>query len=265
MFGILVDITKCTGCERCVDACVEANKLDAKQAQIDSVRSPDGLSSQRLTSILRLRENHFARKSCMHCLEPSCVSACLVGGLTKTEEGPVIYDSSKCIGCRYCMLACPFHIPRYEWDSIHPYMVKCMMCFDRLRDGGIPACVEACPNQVLTFSDRDKLLKEAHDRIARYPGRYKNHVWGEEEFGGTSVLYISDIDLDQMDWPQDSVPSIPELTGPLIAKTPFIGLSVAGSLLGINWVIRRRMKLEIVNKVTQENSEADTGKGQDNG
>jgi len=265
MYSILVDVTKCTGCELCVDACVEVNNLDSQQAQIDSVRTADGLSADRLSTIIKLPQGHFARKSCMHCLEPSCVSACLVGAITLTREGPVIYDPDKCIGCRYCMLACPFHIPRYEWDSTHPYIMKCTMCFDRLKDGLQPACVEACPNQVMLFGERDKLLKEAHSRIADHPESYKNHVWGEEEYGGTSVMYISDINLDEMDWPHLSALAIPELTEHLISKTPIIGLGVAAGILGINWVISRRMKLAAEKKTSDENSTSDMGKGQGNG
>jgi len=265
MHGILVDVTRCTGCERCVEACIKVNKLDYDQAGIDRVRAPDGLSANRLATIVKLEDGHFARKSCMHCLEPSCVSACLVGGITKTGQGPVVYDPDKCIGCRYCMLACPFHIPRYEWDSTHPYMVKCMMCFDRIKDGLLPACVEACPNQAMSFGSRDKLLKEAHARIAKYPRRYKRHVWGEEEFGGTSVMYISDVDLEELGWPHSAAPAIPELTEPLISKTPFIGLTVAAGILGINWIIGRRMKLAAEKEILGEDSKSEKLKGQQDG
>jgi formate dehydrogenase iron-sulfur subunit len=243
MKAILVDVTKCTGCERCVEACIEENGLDPVKAQVDRAVTKDGLSENRLLSVPKVEEGRFVRMSCMHCLEPSCVSACLVGGLTKTPDGPVVYDAEKCIGCRYCMLACPFHIPRYEWDSTAPFVRKCTMCFQRLQDGQIPACVDACPEEVLKFGDRDTLLREAHRTIAANPGRYLPRVWGEEEFGGTSVLYLSDVDLGVMGWPEPEAESIPSLTEPLIAKTPAIGLSVMGSLLGINWVIRRRMRL----------------------
>ena len=265
MYGILVDVTRCTGCERCVEACVDANELNAAQAQIDRMRIADGLSANRLITLIQLPGGQFVRKGCMHCLEPSCVSACLVGGITKSEDGPVIYDPDKCIGCRYCMLACPFHIPRYEWNSTHPYMVKCMMCFERIKDNGKPACVEACPNQVMQFGDRDKLLEEAHKRIVGNPTLYKNHVWGEEEYGGTSIMYISDVNLDVMDWPRTDALAIPELTEPLISKTPVIGLSVAGSILGLNWIIGRRMKLTSERNSRSENTTSKTGDKQDNG
>ena len=243
MNAILVDVTRCTGCERCVNACVEENGLDPVQAQVDRATTKDGLSENRLLSVPKVAPGRFARLSCMHCLEPACVSACLVGGLTKTPEGPVIYDAEKCIGCRYCMLACPFHIPRYEWDEPVPFVKKCTLCIDRLSEGKVPACVEACPNETLTFGDRDKLLREAHHRIAVSRDRYIPRVWGEEELGGTSVLYVSDVDLGILGWPQEEAEAIPHLTEPLIAKTPAIGLGVMGSLLGINWVIRRRMRL----------------------
>jgi formate dehydrogenase iron-sulfur subunit len=141
------------------------------------------------------------------------------------------------------MLACPFHIPRYEWDEPVPFVKKCTLCFQRLSEGKIPACVEACPNEALTFGDRSHLLAEAHRRLASSGNQYIPRVWGEEELGGTSVLYLSDVDLGVMGWPGQESEAIPHLTEPLIAKTPTIGISVLGSLLGINWVIRRRMRL----------------------
>jgi formate dehydrogenase iron-sulfur subunit len=242
MNGLLVDVTRCTGCERCVSACVEANGLDPLAAQRDRATTADGLSANRLVSLVQI-EDRFARKSCMHCLEPACVAACLVGGITKSPEGPVVYDPDKCIGCRYCMLACPFHVPRYEWGDTTPFMAKCAFCFERLADGGIPACVEACPEEALAFGPRDRLLEEAHRRIDARPGRYLPRVWGEDELGGTSVLYIADVELTPLGWPAGTAPPIPSLTQPLIEKTPAIGLSVAGCLLGVNWVIRRRMAL----------------------
>ena len=243
MYGILVDVTRCTACEKCVTACVRANGGDWWQAERDRATTKDGLSAKRLSTVLKVDEGRFARKSCMHCLEPSCVSACLVGGLTKTAEGPVVYDRSKCIGCRYCMLACPFHIPRYEWEKTTPYVAKCDLCFDRINQKGQPACVEACPEKALVFGHRDKLIAEARARIRELPHRYRNHVWGEDEFGGTSVLYISDVDLSTLGWPQNGAESIPSLTEPLVHKTPFIGLGVAAVLVGLNWIVKRRNEL----------------------
>jgi formate dehydrogenase iron-sulfur subunit len=243
MHAILVDVTRCTGCEQCVAACVEKNGSNPLKAQVDRATTKDGLSADRLLSVREVATGRFARTSCMHCLDPSCVSACLVGAITKTPEGPVIYDPEKCIGCRYCMLACPFQVPRYEWSETTPFMKKCDMCAERQAEGLQPACVDACPNDALRFGDREHLLAEAHRLVAEGRGAYLPRVWGEHEFGGTSVLYVSDVDLGDMGWPGPETSAIPSLTEPLIAKTPFIGLSVASGLLGINWIIRRRMRL----------------------
>jgi formate dehydrogenase iron-sulfur subunit len=168
----------------------------------------------------------------------------LVGGISKSPDGPVVYDPDKCIGCRYCMLACPFHIPRYEWDETIPFMRKCDMCADRLAQGQRPACVEACPNSALQFGEREELLKEARRRIAE-DNHYLPHVWGESEFGGTSILYVADVNLGSLGWPNQTKTPIPLLTEPLISKTPFIGLGVAFGTLGLNWIIRRRMALAV--------------------
>jgi formate dehydrogenase iron-sulfur subunit len=241
--ALLIDVTKCRGCEECVSACTRRNHKDPLLAEADRVASRDGLTANRLSTVQKIDEGRFAKKSCMHCLEPSCVSACLVGGITRRPDGPVVYDPDKCIGCRYCMLACPFHIPRYEWRKTAPYMVKCDMCVDRIDDGKPPACVEACPYDAIVFGPRPQLLKQAFARIRQDPKKYHNHIWGETEFGGTSVLYISDVDLAALGWPDAVQEPIPHLTEPLVHKTPFMGLSVAVGLVALNWIVKRRNKL----------------------
>lgn len=241
--GILIDTTRCNGCETCVAACIATNGLDARQADRDRVAARDGLSADRFSSIVDLGDGHYARKTCVHCLEPSCASACLVGALHTTPGGAVVYDAEKCIGCRYCMLACPFHIPRYDWADTAPLVRKCELCADRTREGLRPACVEACPHDALLYGPREDLLAEARRRLDAEPGRYIDRIWGETDFGGTCVLYVSDTDLAALDWPDGPAPSIPGLTEALAESTPFIGLGVGSTLLGLNWVIRRRQKL----------------------
>ncbi len=260
MFAVLVDVTKCTGCEKCVEACIKKNNLDPDKAYFDSVISRDGLSADRLLTIKKIDRGHFSRLSCMHCIEPACVSACLVGGITKTKEGPVIYDPDKCIGCRYCMLACPFHIPQYEWNEVRPFMKKCNLCYDRIKENKLPACVEACPQKAIVFGERKKLLEKAHAAINKNKDKYLNHVWGEKEYGGTSVLYISDISLGSMGWVTESLSPIPNFTEPLIEKTPVIALTVGGFLLGINWIIRRRMELSGEDNKHKKQDEKTDGK-----
>ena len=261
MVAVLMDITKCTGCEKCVLACIEKNNLNLEKSYFDRITARDGLSSDRFLSINKIDKDRFARLSCMHCLDPACISACLVGGITKSPKGAVIYDPDKCIGCRYCMLACPFHIPRYEWNVTKPFMKKCNLCYDRIKDNELPACVEACPNKAIVFGDRNKLLKQAHRTINSKPEKYLQHVWGEKEYGGTSILCISDIDLAKTGWSDKPVTPIPHLTEPLIEKTPVIGLTVGGFLVGLNWIIRRRMEFSGQNGETKNQTKKEDGQG----
>jgi formate dehydrogenase iron-sulfur subunit len=263
MYGILFDTTQCKGCERCIKACIEVNGADPSVAARDRATTRDGLSAERLLAVRPVDQGRFTRLSCMHCEEPSCVAACLVGGLRKSPQGPVLYDPEKCIGCRYCMLACPFHVPRYEWDSTAPFMRKCSMCFERLERGRIPACVEACPNEVMQFGDREELLARAHEILRKKPDRYLSRVWGENEFGGTSILFISDVDLSAVGWPAESGASIPSLTDPLIHQTPFIGLSVALGCWGLSAIIARRNKLMGGGGAEETDETSDAARGKD--
>jgi formate dehydrogenase iron-sulfur subunit len=237
MVAILVDVTRCVGCERCVDAC---RRIATGAGTVDLSQVGETLSASQRCAIEPVAANRWARKSCLHCLEPACVAACLVGGLTKIPEGPVIYDPAKCIGCRYCMLACPYHVPRYEWDRRLPLVTKCDMCRERLDRGRLPACVEACPHDALRFGDRRDLLAAAHATIDREPDRYLPRVWGEHEWGGTSVLYLSDVDLAGLGFPEAARPPIPTLTDPLIGETPFLGTGVFVGLWALGAIIARR-------------------------
>jgi formate dehydrogenase iron-sulfur subunit len=243
-YGILVDVTRCTGCERCCQACVQANGKDPSAADRDRALVRDGLSANRPLAVLPAGRGRFARRSCLHCLEPSCAAACLVGAIEKTPEGAVVYQPDKCIGCRYCMLACPIHVPRYQWDKAVPYMVKCTMCIERLRAGEErPACVAACPNQALVFGERADLVARAHDLVRVASGRYLPRVWGEEEWGGTSVLYVSDVDLGSIGWPGGSAVPIPAITDPVIHKTPVLAGSVFLGLWALSAIVARRQRL----------------------
>jgi len=241
--GILTDTTLCTGCERCVEACKEENDL-GKDLPRRWKSQIDDLSSTRYTTIVRKDGDHFVRRFCRHCQEPACVSACIVGALQKTAEGPVIYDSDKCIGCRYCMMACPYGIPRYDWEKTTPFVKKCTMCYPRLQEGREPACVEACPEKATIFGTREELLSIAHQRIAENPGRYLQTVVGETEIGGTSILYISDIRLDFLAFKPDlGDDPLPQLTWAALSKVPPIVVGMGGLMAGIYWIVNRRMTI----------------------
>ena len=241
--AILIDTTRCNGCEECVLACKEENDLGPDRLR-PGQQAVDGLSATRFSTILRRPDDHFVRQQCRHCLEPACVSACLVGALQKTPEGAVIYDSDLCMGCRYCLVACPYGIPRYQWDEAAPLVRKCNLCYPRIKEGREPACVEACPEEALLFGERDDLLAEAHNRIAQHPDRYVPHVWGEKEVGGTSVLYLADMSLGFLGWAENlGEGDLPHLTWASLKKVPGVVLGMGGLMGGIYWVINRRMRL----------------------
>ncbi len=241
--AILIDITRCIGCEECVLACKEENDLGPDRLR-PGQEAFDGLSATRYSTILRYPDDHFVRQQCRHCLEPACVSACLVGAMQKTPEGPVIYDSDLCMGCRYCLVACPYGIPRYEWDEAAPLVQKCTLCYHRITEGKEPACVEACPEKALLFGERDELLAEAHKRIAESPGTYLDHVYGETEVGGTSVIYLADISLGFLGWAENlGDGDLPHLTWTSLKKVPWVVAGMGGLMGSVYWVINRRMKL----------------------
>ncbi len=241
--AILIDTTRCVGCEECVAACKEENGL-GKDRPWRGQGAIDALSATRNCTVHRRPEDHFVLQQCRHCLEPACVSACLVGAMQKTPEGPVIYDADRCMGCRYCMLACPYGIPRYDWDRAIPFVHKCTMCHHLLIEGGIPACVKACPQEATVFGSRPDLLAEADRRIAGDPDTYIDRIFGEHEVGGTSVLYISDIPLDFLSWKPDlGTEALPDLTWQSLSKVPPVILGMGAFMSGAFWVINRRMKL----------------------
>ena len=182
--AMLIDLTLCVGCNACQIACKEANKLPGEE---EKILSPTAYTA------LQEYDGVFVRRMCQHCDDPTCVSVYPVGAFTNTESGPVLYDADKCIGCRYCMQACPFSVPRYEWSSTSPRVKKCIFCHERLAQGLPTACSEACPTGATVFGDRDDLIKTANERLAAEPGKYVQKIYGVKEAGGTSIFYISSI------------------------------------------------------------------------
>jgi len=243
--GILTDVTRCIGCEECVAACKKTNGT-GEDRPWRWQRKVNDLSASRWTTIKRFSGGHFVRQQCRHCLEPACASACPVGALHKTENGAVVYDSDVCMGCRYCMMACPFGIPRYLWSEPVPYVRKCILCYEKIKNGELdqPACTSECPAEATIYGPRDELLAEARKRIRENPGLYINKVWGEDEVGGTSVLYISDIPLDFLGWKSDlGKDPLPEKTWAALKQVPYIFGGVGVGMAGLYWIIGRRQKL----------------------
>lgn len=248
MKAILTDVTRCLDCELCVEKCKEINKLGIDRPW--KWLSPDGLSASRWTTVIARPGNRYVRKHCQHCLEPSCVAACPVGALRRTAAGAIIYDVSVCLGCRYCMNACPFGIPRYNWESPRPAVQKCHLCYPRLLEGKKPGCVEVCPTEATIFGERAELMAEAQKRIKAAPNRYLPKIWGEHWVGGTSVLYISDTDLEFLGWKKDlgDYP-LPQLTWRILKHMPLFLLTIGGMMAGLFWLGERK------NKVQKENEQ----------
>jgi len=247
-WAILTDVTKCIGCEECVQAC-QATRGLPEERPWPWMKQITDLSSARWTTLVELVEegvSHFVRRQCRHCLDPECVSVCIVGALKKTDQGPIVYDPDICIGCRYCMIACPWEIPRYSWEDAVPYIQKCDMCYERLADGAkAPACVEACPTEATIFGDREEMLAEARHRITSEPDKYLPTIWGEHEVGGTSVLYVSDVEINltDLDEPITEAAHMPHRTTKILHQMPFVFVLMAGAMGGLNWVIKRRQML----------------------
>lgn len=241
--GMLVDLTRCIGCRRCEAACNEVNRLPppAQSFEDKSVFEEKRRTDARTYTVVnryadprRLGVPVYVKTQCMHCDEPACVSACLVGALRKTPAGPVIYNADVCIGCRYCMISCPFYIPAYEYSSaFDPKVQKCFMCYEtRIAQGQVPACATECPVEALTFGKRRDLLTLARDRIMTNPDRYIDHIYGEREAGGTGWLYISGVPFEQLGFPIDlGATPYPTFTREFLSFVPLV-LVVWPALLG---------------------------------
>jgi Fe-S-cluster-containing dehydrogenase component len=259
-YGCLVDLTRCIGCRKCEEACNRVNNLPepARSFEDPTVLNKERRPDERSYTVVnryypgRVDDRNqlvpaFIKIQCMHCQEPACASACIVGALNKQENGSVHYDVSKCIGCRYCMVACPFEIPAYEYhDPITPRVMKCTFCHDRIsRDGGKPGCAEICPVEAITFGKRSTLLDVAGKRIRENPAQYVDHIYGEKEVGGTSWMYISGEPFQKLgfiDVPMEPTPRLAEKIQHSLFSYLWSPIALYGILAGIMWTSRKNEK-----------------------
>jgi Fe-S-cluster-containing dehydrogenase component len=217
--GLLYDSTLCIGCKACVVACKEAKQLPADTYDAHGIYDrPDDLNAHTRNIIKLSRvggESAFVKRQCMHCIDPACVAACMMGALTKGEHGIVSWNGATCVGCRYCQIACPYNIPKFEWTTesavYNPKIVKCELCRERLALGREPACTEVCPRKAVIYGTREELLKEARRRLAEQPGKYVPRIYGENEGGGTQVLYLSHVPFEQLGLPTLAEESLPHM------------------------------------------------------
>jgi formate dehydrogenase iron-sulfur subunit len=254
-YALLFDSTLCIGCRSCELACEAENALGRTKDEIFQGRDANdarALAPDVYTYVTfhQLEADPstaaFGKVQCMHCIEPACVSSCPVGALEKTEEGPVVWREDLCLGCRYCMMACPFLVPRFEWDSRNPRIRKCDMCYERLLEGKSPACVASCPTGAMKFGKRDDLLSEAYRRIADRPRKYVHHVYGEHEAGGTDFLHLASRPFDELGYRRDlPTRSYRDYTRPAMATIPYIMSGLAAMLGAVAWVVNRREQVEV--------------------
>jgi formate dehydrogenase iron-sulfur subunit len=235
--GILYDSTRCAGCQTCETSCAEANGLPAPTDSIQAgiVRKTDESHRTVVNAFNSSKGEVYLKKQCMHCNEPACTAACLTQAMYKTREGAVIWRGDKCMGCRYCMVSCPFDVPKFEYHSSNPKIEKCNMCYSRLTEGKIPACVENCPAEALLFGTRRDLIKEARKRIGEKPEQYVDHIYGEHEAGGTGFLYLSAVPFAELGLnPSIQTESYPGLSKGFLYSVPTIFVLWPAILLGIH-------------------------------
>ncbi len=257
--AMLIDTTRCIGCRGCQVACKAWNDLPATRTAFTATgTNPRHLDAKSFTRVLFQETSTpageprgtFVKRQCMHCVEPACVSACPVGAMTKTKEGPVVYADDKCIGCRYCMVACPFQIPKFQWDAAVPYVRKCDFCADRQAAGKPPSCAATCPAGALTFGEREALVAEAHRRIAASPRHYHPTVYGEKTAGGTSMLYLTAVPFDELGLTGEGFRTdlgdlpLGKAGREWMAKVPWIAVSVGGLAAGLYRLNQRRDEVQ---------------------
>jgi formate dehydrogenase beta subunit len=214
--GMLYDTTRCIGCKACVVACHEANDLEPERDRFAGgiYDAPERLTSQTKNIIKLYHEGarrSYMKSQCMHCVDPACVGACMIGALQKREYGIVTWDSGRCIGCRYCQMVCPFNIPKFEWYATNPRIIKCEMCNHLLAKGEIPACCRVCPREAVIYGKRAELLEEAKRRLADNPRKYVPKIYGEHDAGGTQVIYLSHVPFDKLGLPDLGEEPVPEV------------------------------------------------------
>ena len=246
--SVLVDLTRCMGCRACQVACKAWNDNPAELTQcLGCYDNPPGFSAK-TWSLIQFNEVEwagkfhwvFTKRQCMHCEHPGCVAVCTVGALTKTPEGPVVYDASRCIGCRYCQYGCPFGVPSFEWEEVLGLIRKCTFCGDRTAEGYETACVKACPTDALTMGDRDELILEAYRRINARPDKYFGKIYGEKEVGGTSWLYLSPVPFDKLGFPEVGEEPMDHASLTVMNATPVTIVAAVSALSGLYWLTKKK-------------------------
>lgn len=235
-YGMLYDSVMCKGCCGCEIDCADAHGLPYPEdyAELGIKRKLTPEQRTVVNSIETSKGEVFVKTQCMHCNEPACGTACLTQAMHKTVEGPVIWREDKCMGCRYCMVSCPFDIPKFEYNSTKPKIQKCTMCFELIQQGETPACAYNCPNGALLYGTRRELIAEARRRIYANPEAYYDHIYGEHEAGGTGWLYLSPVPFKELGFNEEmQKTSYPALTKGFISSIAPVDILLPALLLGV--------------------------------
>jgi len=258
-YAVLVDTTVCIGCRSCEWACKEAHNLPTKPLNwyhenrkvFEKERRPDVKS---LTVVNKFKVERefglptYVKAQCMHCEDPACVASCIVHAFTKQENGAVTWNTDRCIGCRYCMVACPFQIPAFQYSkAIQPDIMKCDFCYERTSKGLLPACVDVCPAEALTYGKREEIILLAKSRIKEFPEKYINHIYGEYEVGGTSWMYLASDNFKKLDFPQlgdEPAPGVSREIQHGLFRYFVPPVALYALLGGIMWISRNKINEE---------------------
>ncbi len=275
--GFLYDSTLCIGCQACMVGCKKANNMPVESSDLLPIwEHPRDLSAKTLNIIKKYESGTgrnkdqetdgfaFVKRQCMHCVDPGCVSACPVSAMQKNpDNGIITYNKDACIGCRYCQIACPFNIPKFQWDSAFPQIVKCELCSHLLPKGEIAACCSSCPTGASLYGPTNLLQAEAQRRLQMEPGQYYDfavasldsgktfsqkagqyvpQIYGEKEVGGTQVMMLSGVPFDKL-----GMPKLPDKsyasTGENIQHTLYKGMIAPAILLaGLFYFVNRSQK-----------------------
>jgi formate dehydrogenase iron-sulfur subunit len=247
----LIDVSKCIGCKACQTACMEWNDLrDEIGTNVGAYQNPPDLSDQSWT-LMRFAEYEnpkgdlewlIRKDGCMHCADPGCLKACPApGAIVQYANGIVDFHEENCIGCGYCIPACPFDIPRISKKDHKAY--KCTLCSDRVAVGREPACIKACPTGALVFGTKEDMQQHAAERIEDLKSRGFGQagLYDPTGVGGTHVMYV----LHHADQPQlyNDLPADPHISSMVglwkgAAKPISLGLMLLTALAGFFHYIR---------------------------
>jgi formate dehydrogenase iron-sulfur subunit len=256
-YGFLIDASRCIDCRACLVACSTQNNVPMTHTRI-------WIKDTGILGEFPDLKHYTAPYHCMHCIDPSCVSACTVGALQQNPDGIITYDNERCIGCRYCMYACPFEVPHFEWDQQLALIVKCDLCIARLEEGATePACAATCPTDAIQFGSWVDMYQQAKYRLQNEPKRYINHIFGENENGGTSTFYISPVPFEQLNFPTTAQIESPAHFNRIATEdgTPVIAGSVALGMTGIYLALEHKSKK--AEKMKEEKEIRDDSKDKD--